>query len=69
MLKLNNRTCDMCGADILKEQIYNRSTIPPEQAPVARSLLDGHSFTETPDGSLILDVCLGCELPSRLAFE
>ncbi len=69
MLRNGKRTCDMCGAVILKEQIYDRSTIPPEKAPVARGLLEGHSFTENPDGSIALDTCLNCELPSSLQSE
>ena len=69
MLKGDKRTCDVCGAVIVKEQIYSRSTIPPEQAPVARGLLRGHSFTENPDGSIDLDNCLNCKLPSSLGSE
>ena len=69
MLKRDQRTCDMCGAVILKEQIYDRSTIPPEKATVARGLLEGHSFTEDSDGSITLDLCLGCHLPAALASE
>ena len=42
MLKRDQRTCDMCGAVILKEQIYDRSTIPPEKATLAKGLLEGH---------------------------
>ena len=71
MLKGDKRTCDVCEAAILKEQIYSQSTIPPEKAPVARGLLNrkGHSFTENPDGSIALDVCLNCKLPSSLGSE
>ena len=69
MLKGDKRACDMCGAAILKDQVYSRSTIPPEKAAVARGLLKGHSFTEDPDGSIALDYCLNCELPTSLEFE
>ena len=69
MLKGDERTCDICGAAILKDQIYNRSTIPPEKAPVARGFLKGHSFTEDPDGSIAIDNCLNCKLPASLEFE
>jgi hypothetical protein len=66
MLKRDQRTCDMCGAVILKEQIYDRSTIPPEKATLAKGLLEGRSFIEGSDGSITLDLCLGCNLPARL---
>ena len=44
MLERDQRTCDMCGAVILKEQIYDRSTIPPEKAAAVRDLLEGRSL-------------------------
>ena len=69
MLKGDKRTCDMCGAAILKDQIYSRSTIPPEKAADARGLLKGHLFTEDLGGSIALDNCLNCELPTSLEFE
>lgn len=69
MLKGDQRTCDMCGAVILKDQIYDRSTIPPEKTAAVRDLLQGHSFTEDSDGSLTLDLCLSCHLPASLACE
>ena len=69
MLERNQCTCDMCGAVILKEQIYDRSTIPPEKAAAVRDLLEGRSITEDSDGSLTLDLCLSCHLPASLACE
>ncbi len=66
MLKRDQRTCDMCGATILKDQIYDRSTIPKEKAKLAKSLLERHSFIEDSDGTLTLDLCLGCHLPDSL---
>lgn len=69
MLKSDKRTCDMCDTAMLKDQIYSRSTIPPEKASVARGLLKGHAFTEDPDGSIALDICLNCKLPAGLEFE
>ncbi len=69
MLKNNKRTCDVCGNVMLKEQIYNRSTVPPDKAALARSLLEGYSFTENKDGSITLDTCLNCKLPAGLPSE
>ncbi len=59
----------MCGKIILKEQIYNRSTVPPDKAPLAKRLLEGYSATVNRDGSIILDTCLGCRLPAGLPCE
>jgi len=69
MLKHDKRACDVCGKVILKEQIYNRSTVRPEKAPLGRSLLEGYSFTVNRDGSIILDTCLNCRLPPGLPCE
>ena len=69
MLERDQRSCDMCGTVILKDQIYDRSTIPPEKAAAVRDLLEGRSFTEDSDGSLTLDLCLSCHLPASLACE
>ncbi len=69
MIKCDKRTCDVCGKVILKDQIYNRSTVPPDKAPLARSLLERYSFTVDRDGSIILDTCLGCRLPLGLPCE
>ncbi len=69
MLKCNKRMCDVCGKTILKEQIYNRSTVPSDKAPLARSLLEGYSFTVNRDGSIIFDTCFDCRLPPGLPCE
>ena len=69
MLKRNKRTCDVCGNVMLKEQIYSRSTVPPDKAPLARSLLEGYAVTVDRDGSIILDTCLDCRLPLGLPCE
>jgi hypothetical protein len=56
------RKCDACEEVIPKKTTYNKSTIGREHAAAVKTMFAaaGVSFTENPDGSITVDLCLEC---------
>ncbi len=65
MLKENIRICDVCDEEISKGETYRVEVIKPEVAAIFLNTSDKDlipTWTQKPDGTVILDVCLDCHL-------
>jgi hypothetical protein len=68
VLKDGKRYCDVCASDIQRGEKYSVRTMPAEGAAV---LLDADdpdlvpTWTQNPDGTVRLDVCMTCYLSMR----
>jgi hypothetical protein len=62
MLDNGIRRCDACEEVIPRRTTYNKSTVRPDRAAWVKAMFAsaGVSFTENPDGSLTVDLCLEC---------
>jgi len=72
MLKRNTRICDVCGNEIPKGTTYRVATITPEVAALFLNENDIDlvpTWTQNPDGTVRLDICLDCHLSMGEALE
>jgi hypothetical protein len=62
MMRDGIRRCDACEEVIPKGTTYNKSSVGRERAAMAKAMFGaaGVSFTENPDGSITVDLCLEC---------
>ena len=70
VLKGKDRSCDVCGAAIVKGEKYAIVTVSKENAELFHALTEGEPATAPtisvdPHGNLRLDLCLNCRLNTR----
>jgi hypothetical protein len=65
MIENEIRKCDVCDSAIPTGTIYRYAKISPDKAALLLDISDPElmtSWTQQPDGTVIIDICLECHI-------